>query len=67
MGIHRDWTRHSKVVWCDCGWSDVGVDAAAARSLMADHEARAHPQDWQVRKAAAERERYHAAKPGNAE
>lgn len=57
MGIHRDWTRESKVVWCDCGWSDVGVSATAARSLMADHEARAHPQDWAVRRAAANRDR----------
>jgi hypothetical protein len=55
MSIRYDRTRITVVIVCDCGWSDVGVSKEAAWSLAADHETRAHPQDWQIRNAAAVR------------
>jgi hypothetical protein len=55
MGIHKDWTQFSKVVWCDCGWTDVAVSDSAAYSMMADHEERSHPDSWRVRKSAWQR------------
>jgi hypothetical protein len=52
MTIRYDRTTISVVIYCDCGWSDVGVSKDAAWSLAADHEERAHPSSRQVREAA---------------
>lgn len=53
--IHYDRTRISVVIVCDCGWTDVGVSKEAAWSLAADHETRAHPGTYQIRRAASTR------------
>jgi hypothetical protein len=55
MTIRYDRSRWSHVVVCSCGWQDLGVTKQAAWSLAADHERRAHPDDWQVRNAASHR------------
>jgi hypothetical protein len=59
MGISYDRSRWAVVVVCsDCGWQDLGVTQDAAWTLAADHEARVHPDQRTVRRAADERARY---------
>jgi hypothetical protein len=53
--IRYDRTAITVVIYCDCGWADVGVSKEAAWSLAADHESRAHPGTYQIRRAAAMR------------
>jgi hypothetical protein len=52
MSIRYDRTAVSVVIYCECGWADVGVSNDAAWSLALDHEVRAHPESRQVREAA---------------
>jgi hypothetical protein len=51
MHVRYDRTGFSVVIVCDCGFQDVGTDKAAAWSLAADHERRAHPGDFTIRQA----------------
>lgn len=56
--IRYDRTTISVVIYCDCGWADVGTSRDAAYSLAADHETRAHPESRQIREAARMRANY---------
>lgn len=68
MAIRYDRSRWAVVVVCDdCGWQDLGITQQAAWSLAADHEARVHPEQRQVREAArmrATREQQKFSDPG---
>lgn len=61
MAIRYDRSRWSTVIYCDCGWSDLAVSKEAAYWLAEDHESRVHPNDTQIRNAAAQRKKYHDA------
>lgn len=60
MAIRYDRTRFSIVVYCTCGWSDLGITKEAAYWLAEDHETRVHPEENHVRNAATQRRKYHA-------
>jgi hypothetical protein len=66
MRVRYDRTGVSIVVVCECGYQDVGTDKAAAWSLAADHERRAHPGEFEVRQAGYMR-RSRASKSANAD
>jgi hypothetical protein len=61
MAIRYDRSRFSIVVYCDCGWSDLGITKEAAYSLAEDHETRVHPEETRIRNAAIQRKKYHDA------
>lgn len=66
MRVRYDKSPRSVVLVCACGYQDVGVSLAAARSLAVDHERRAHPRDYHVRDAAQHRAAHRAARSPDA-
>lgn len=48
MTIRVDFTQHSCVAVCTCGWRALAGDRTGAWRLSRDHERRAHPGERQA-------------------
>lgn len=41
--MHYDTTPAAVTAWCDCGWRELSLTSAGARSLAAEHQHEVHP------------------------
>lgn len=54
MSIRVDFTQHSCVAVCTCGWRALAGDRTEAWRLSRAHEQRAHPGERQAHRALAD-------------